>query len=47
MVLELLGDPARRAAMGAAARDWAVERFDWSVLGRQAEPLLRIGRPPR
>jgi phosphatidylinositol alpha-1,6-mannosyltransferase len=36
----LLDDPARRAAMGAQARTWAVEHFDWSVRTRQATSLF-------
>ena len=47
VVLELLNDPGRRAAMGMAAREWVVERFDWTVLGRQAEGLLRLGELAR
>jgi len=37
---ELLGDPARLEAMGTAARDWAVTRFDWDPLARQATALF-------
>jgi phosphatidylinositol alpha-1,6-mannosyltransferase len=39
-VVELLADPGRRARMGAAAREWVVERFDWGNLSRQAEALF-------
>ncbi len=45
VVIELLADPDRRARMGAAARAWAVERFDWETLSRQAEAIFQ-GRPP-
>lgn len=41
----LLADADRRAAMGAAARRWAVERFDWPALSRSAESLF-WGEPP-
>jgi phosphatidylinositol alpha-1,6-mannosyltransferase len=40
IVVELLTDPDRRARMGAAARDWVVERFDWEKLSRRAEALF-------
>lgn len=36
----LLEDPERRARMGARARAWAVERFDWTVLTDQARSLF-------
>ncbi len=39
-VAELLTDPDRRARMGRAARAWAVERFDWSSLARQAAEVF-------
>jgi phosphatidylinositol alpha-1,6-mannosyltransferase len=39
-VADLLDDSARRARMGAAARTWAVERFDWAVLTREAQELF-------
>lgn len=35
----LLGDPARRAAMGAAGQRRAAERFDWRVVIRQYQEL--------
>jgi hypothetical protein len=31
--------------MGAAARRWVVERFDWALLARQAEQVFRGGSP--
>jgi phosphatidylinositol alpha-1,6-mannosyltransferase len=37
---ELLGDPARLAAMGQAARPWVVDQFDWDALSRQAADLF-------
>jgi phosphatidylinositol alpha-1,6-mannosyltransferase len=39
-VIELLGDAPRRAAMGQAARPWAVERFDWNALTARAAQLF-------
>jgi phosphatidylinositol alpha-1,6-mannosyltransferase len=44
-VIELLADPDRRARMGAAARDWVVERFDWESLSRQAEAIFQSRYP--
>jgi phosphatidylinositol alpha-1,6-mannosyltransferase len=40
VVADLLEDPARRAKMGGHAREWAVRRFDWQVLSRQAKEVL-------
>lgn len=40
VVIALLDDPPRRAAMGQRGRDWSVTRFDWDVLGRQASRLF-------
>jgi phosphatidylinositol alpha-1,6-mannosyltransferase len=40
VLTELLRDAPRRAAMGRAARQWAVERFDWGPLTRRAEQLF-------
>jgi phosphatidylinositol alpha-1,6-mannosyltransferase len=45
VVVELLADPDRRARMGAAARAWVVERFDWESLSRQAEVLFQGPSP--
>jgi phosphatidylinositol alpha-1,6-mannosyltransferase len=46
-VSELLRDLALLARMGEAGRRWVAERFDWAVLGRQAERLFaRHPSPP-
>ena len=37
----LMADPARRAAMGAAGRKRAVERFAWSSIAEQTLALYR------
>jgi phosphatidylinositol alpha-1,6-mannosyltransferase len=42
-VIALLADAELRARMGAAGRRWAVERFDWAALSRQARDLFRNG----
>jgi glycosyltransferase involved in cell wall biosynthesis len=34
-VIELLRDPARRQALGAAARQRVEERYAWPVIGRR------------
>ena len=39
-VAGLLGDPARREALGAAARARAEESYDWRALGDRLEALL-------
>lgn len=39
-VIELLRDSDRLVRMGEAGRQWVVERFDWSVLARQADRLF-------
>lgn len=41
-VVELLSDNERRARMGVAARNWVVQRFDWSALAREASRLFAI-----
>jgi phosphatidyl-myo-inositol dimannoside synthase len=40
-----LEDSERRSVMGANARQWVCERFDWNVLSRQARELFtqRVG----
>ena len=48
-LLELLGDPARRRAMGDAARQRAVREFDYDALARRLADGLRAaigGRAP-
>jgi phosphatidylinositol alpha-1,6-mannosyltransferase len=42
LVTELLTDRERLARMGAAARPWVLERFDWAALGRQAEQVFGL-----
>jgi len=44
--ITLLDAPERRARMGEAARRWAVEQFDWSVLVPQASALFGVGVRP-
>ncbi len=39
-VIELLSDRERRIAMGRAARQWVVERFDWTPLSEEARRLF-------
>jgi glycosyltransferase involved in cell wall biosynthesis len=39
-VVTLLRDPARRAAMAAAGRDFVVRRFDWSAAAEHLERAL-------
>jgi len=47
----LLLDSGRRSRMGEAGRAWMVERFDWSVLSRQARQIFmethRVARNAR
>ena len=43
LVAELIEDREGLARMGAAARSWVVERFDWAGLTRQAEQIFRGG----
>jgi phosphatidylinositol alpha-1,6-mannosyltransferase len=45
VVSELLSDRPRLEQMGRAAREWAVENFDWDRLARKAERLFRDVRP--
>lgn len=45
-VTELLADAPRRRQMGEAARQWAVESFDWEALAQQAEQLFTIETRP-
>lgn len=40
-VVELLRDPARRTGLGDAARERAVERYSWPILGRKLGDLYR------
>jgi phosphatidylinositol alpha-1,6-mannosyltransferase len=41
LIVEWLVNPRRLERTGAAAREWAVEQFDWSGLTRQAAGLFR------
>ena len=41
VVVRLLGDRSRLEAMGARARVWAVERFDWEALAARAAAMFR------
>lgn len=47
LVVDLLSDRERLARMGAAGRQWVVERFDWEALSRQAACLFQGGGGPR
>ena len=40
LVAEWLTDLPRLERMGVAARAWAVDRFDWPALTRQAQDLF-------
>jgi phosphatidyl-myo-inositol dimannoside synthase len=40
-VIELLADPDRGAAMGAAGRDWAIARWRWDALAARLSELIR------
>jgi glycosyltransferase involved in cell wall biosynthesis len=44
-VVELLSDSSLLARMGAAARAWAVEQFDWAALSKQAAHLFALNAP--
>lgn len=39
-IVELLGDPQRAAAMGAAGREWVLDRWRWTDLAARLERLL-------
>lgn len=43
LLASLLTDRPRLERMGAAARSWVVEQFDWAALSRQAERIFRGG----
>ncbi len=46
-LVEAFADAARLETMGAAARQWVVEHFDWDVLARHAQVLFsELGTPP-
>jgi phosphatidylinositol alpha-1,6-mannosyltransferase len=42
LICELLSSPDLLADMGAAARPWAVEQFDWGTLSMQARRLFAL-----
>ena len=44
-VLELLADPARRAALGERGHAFAASGYDWSVIVPRLEALLAPGEP--
>ncbi len=44
-VTEMLNDPERLSAVGAAARRRAVEVFDWARLANDAESFLKLDEP--
>ncbi len=39
-LIEMLNDPKGLERMGAAARQWAVDRFDWGTLAGRAQALF-------
>ena len=45
LVVELLGEAVLRKQMGKAARQWAVDRFAWESLSRQASELFNHDFP--
>jgi phosphatidylinositol alpha-1,6-mannosyltransferase len=45
VVTELISDGSLLARMGAAARPWVVDHFDWESLGRQAGEAFHARRP--
>ena len=36
-VLSIIGNPDRRRAMGAAAREWVMSTFSWDVIAAELE----------
>jgi phosphatidylinositol alpha-1,6-mannosyltransferase len=40
-VSELLGDPDRAAAMGAAGREWVTTQWRWDALAGRLSDLIR------
>jgi phosphatidylinositol alpha-1,6-mannosyltransferase len=44
-VSELLADPDRAAAMGAAGREWVTSQWRWDTLAERLGALLRGDRP--
>jgi glycosyltransferase involved in cell wall biosynthesis len=45
-VVDLLDDEPRRAALGAGARQIAIERYSWQDIGRRlAEIYQRVASP--
>ena len=46
-VLDLLGDPARRIEMGAAARRHVVALYDWSACLDPLDTLLGLTAQPK
>lgn len=40
LLIGMLSDPAALNEMGGKGREWVCERFDWEVLGREAEGLF-------
>ncbi len=46
-VLDLLGDPARRIAMGTAARRHVIEQYDWSACLEPLDTLLGLTAQPK
>ena len=43
-VADLLADPARARAMGAAGRAWVEQRWSWTTIGAVFAELLEPGR---
>ncbi len=42
-VEELLADEAGRAALGAARRQLAIDRYSWQDIARRLERIYRLG----